>query len=153
MRIRKNGKVIRLTESDLMRITRKVLREQDEKTFKYPSKMSPEIFEVLAQIGIIKNPSNKKIVDFSSGLKDVTFIPSFANSQGQSAIETAMEITFNCGKKGEKEICKHMKSNKSDTPWSKILREVQKTMKKIYSGIGSSKEVKGVVDVGRRQTF
>jgi len=30
MRIRKNGKVIRLTESDLMRITRKVLREQDE---------------------------------------------------------------------------------------------------------------------------
>jgi len=30
MRIRKNGKVISLTESDLMRITRKVLREQDE---------------------------------------------------------------------------------------------------------------------------
>jgi hypothetical protein len=28
MRIRKNGKVVRLTESDLMRITRKVLREQ-----------------------------------------------------------------------------------------------------------------------------
>lgn len=33
MRIRKNGKVIRLTESDLMRITRKVLREQDEPKF------------------------------------------------------------------------------------------------------------------------
>lgn len=29
MRIRKNGKVISLTESDLMRITRKVLREQE----------------------------------------------------------------------------------------------------------------------------
>jgi len=30
MRIRKNGKVIRLTESDLRRITKKVLREQTE---------------------------------------------------------------------------------------------------------------------------
>jgi hypothetical protein len=33
MRIRKNGKVVRLTESDLMRITRKVLREQKEPKF------------------------------------------------------------------------------------------------------------------------
>ena len=30
MRVRKNGKVITLTESDLMRITRKVLKEQEE---------------------------------------------------------------------------------------------------------------------------
>ena len=46
MRIRKNGKVIRLTESDLMRITRKVLREQEEKSVSSDPMTSKEAQEM-----------------------------------------------------------------------------------------------------------
>ncbi len=46
MRIRKNGKVIRLTESDLMRITRKVVREQEEKSVSSDPMTSKEAQEM-----------------------------------------------------------------------------------------------------------
>lgn len=67
MRIRKNGKVISLTESDLMRITRKVLREQ-----KAPIETS------IVALGIPKNEKLdvEKLIDGGAleGLVDNKFI-------------------------------------------------------------------------------
>ena len=62
MRIRKNGKVIRLTESDLMRITRKVLREQDEtKTTNSTVEMNTDMAKLFDRMNWFKENITKKI--------------------------------------------------------------------------------------------
>jgi ribosomal protein S8 len=148
MRIRKNGKVIRLTESDLMRITKKVLREQDEKEYKYPSKMKIEVAEVMAQIGVIRN------LKPGGGYQDVIFDTALSQTQSQPTIENAMSLFFNCDKQDKKEICKYRNVNKSGTPWSNLLREVQDAMDKIYKDLGNKKKsVKGKLNVGGRISY
>ena len=64
MRIRKNGKVIRLTESDLMRITRKVLREQNEASNENESKRIKSCGPIITGLG---EDTKKFIQDLVSG--------------------------------------------------------------------------------------
>jgi len=147
MRIRKNGKVIRLTESDLMRITRKVLREQDEKEYKFPFRMKKDVAEVIAQMGLIRN------LKPGGGYQDVIFNPALSKTQSEPTIENAMSLFFKCDEQGKKEICKYRNVNKSGTPWSNLLREVQDAMKTIYKDLGNKKSVKGKLNVGDRVSY
>ena len=55
MRIKKNGKVVRLTESDLQRIVKKVLTEQSVLTEGYKNFLTIEVNPLISEI--------KKIID------------------------------------------------------------------------------------------
>ena len=79
MKIKKNGKVINLTESDLKRIVKKVLVETDESGVDCPPQFAGE-----TPIDRIKCCANKKGISEEDleGLKDLKDLKDFITNKG-----------------------------------------------------------------------
>ncbi len=101
MKIRKNGKVVRLTESDLRRITKRYLNENEENC-----------------ISCVTNSLGDKHIDkvekaievlFSGDVPDITDITEFLSDFESIELSEAMTIGFNllkCSEKCGKEVIK-----------------------------------------------
>lgn len=137
MRIRKNGKVIRLTESDLMRITRKVLREQDEPK-KSSTSMNPDMAKLFFRMGWFKEDMADKINPNKTTAMDLT-VSKNVEMQGMGTVESFIE-----------DLCKEGELSSNVCGDEKKLfnlgRAAQNQFKKLKSG-------KQTITIGKRFTY
>jgi hypothetical protein len=72
MKIKKNGKIINLTESDLKRIVKRVIREQEENTEYRKNAESSNVTITKVFNGLDKEP---EVLESSNGLETISFPP------------------------------------------------------------------------------
>jgi len=137
MRVRKNGKVITLTESDLMRITRKVLKEQEE-TKKASASMDPDMAKLFFRMGWFKEDVADKINPNKTMAMDLT-VSKDLELQGMGTIESQL-----------KELCKEGELSSNVCGDEKKLfalgRAAQNQFKKLDGG-------KQTIKIGKRFTY
>jgi len=89
MKIKKNGKVINLTESDLKRIVKKILNEENESTYTLMSSGNATPAEIAeAMEGAIGRVNNDEAVMQAaiSAIKDMGVFKSVSNILGQDVV-------------------------------------------------------------------